>query len=83
MGWQPSTRISPPLVPPPQLKYSTEPTDRVTRACSSVDLEGILARRPELPQNVTVWEEVVADHQLIVDWHEQQWASLGEAVDEW
>jgi hypothetical protein len=46
-------------------------------------MEDIIKRRPEMPQGVTHWEELKADHQLIVDWHEQQWASLGETLEEW
>lgn len=66
-----------------QLKLATDGADRISRACGSVDVDQMLSTRPVLPENVTQWEEVKADHQLIVDWHEQQWATLGENVDEW
>jgi hypothetical protein len=69
------------------MKHSVSPSDaavdRISRACASFDIDGIIGRRPEMPQGVTHWEELKADHQLIVDWHEQQWASLGEALEEW
>jgi hypothetical protein len=46
-------------------------------------MEEVIKRRPELPQGVTQWDEVHADHKLIAEWHEQQWANLGEVLEEY
>lgn len=36
------------------------------------------AKRPSLPQNTLMWNELEQDHKLIVEWHEQAWRALRE-----
>lgn len=35
-----------------------------------------IARRPSLPTNTQLWNEIEQDHRLIVNWHEQAWKEL-------
>ena len=37
-----------------------------------------MARRPALPNNTLLWNEIEQDHKLIVNWHEQAWKELRE-----